>query len=90
MFHDLRRSCVRNMERAGVSRSVATKITGHKTETIYRRYAIVSEADVAAGLGKVSSALGHISATNGDFGGPEGSAEAAQAVGGDDGARGGS
>jgi hypothetical protein len=27
--------------RRGVSRSVATKLTGHKTEAIYRRYAIV-------------------------------------------------
>ena len=34
------------MERAGVPRSVATKITGPKTESVYRRYAIVSDADL--------------------------------------------
>ena len=44
LIHDMRRSAVRTFERAGVPRSVAVSIVGHKTESIYRRYAIVDEA----------------------------------------------
>ncbi|BFU93439.1 MAG: hypothetical protein NTNFB02_01610 [Nitrospira sp.] len=53
--HDFRRTAVRNLERAGVPRSVAMKLTGHKTEAVYRRYAIVSEADLSEGLKKLAA-----------------------------------
>ena len=53
--HDLRRSAVRNMERAGLSRSVAMQLTGHKTEAVYRRYAITSEADLREGVSRLNS-----------------------------------
>ena len=46
IFHDLRRSGVRNLIRAGVSRDVARKISGHETDSIFSRYNITSPEDL--------------------------------------------
>lgn len=53
-FHDLRRTAVRNLERASVPRSVAMKLTGHKTESVHRRYAIADEAALREGAEKLA------------------------------------
>ena len=46
-------AAVRNLERAGVSRSDAMKMVGHKTESIYRRYAIADEKSMKEAAGKL-------------------------------------
>ena len=55
--HDFRRTAVRNLERAGVPRSVAMQITGHLTESVYRRYDIVSDADLTAAARQLNAAF---------------------------------
>jgi len=55
IFHGFRRAAVRNLERAGVPRSVAMKMVGHKTESIYPRYAIVSESDLREAVEKLGA-----------------------------------
>lgn len=58
LFHDLRRVAVREFEQAGIPRSVAMKLTGHRSESVYRRYAIVSDADLRVAVEKLTKARG--------------------------------
>jgi len=55
--HDFRRTTVRNMERAGVARSVAMKITGHNTESINRRPVIVCDAELQEATRKLAGTI---------------------------------
>lgn len=58
LVHDYRRAAVRNLERAGVPRSTAMQLTGHRTEAIYKRYAIVDADMLNEGVEKLAAFTG--------------------------------
>jgi integrase len=60
IIHDLRRSAIKNLMKAGVTEKVAMSISGHKTRAVFDRYHIVDERDVVGAMRQLQDGEGSV------------------------------
>jgi integrase len=63
LVYDFRRTAVRNMTKAGVPRTVAMKISGHRTEAVFNRYSIDTDDDIREAVLKTAAYVDTLSTT---------------------------
>jgi len=57
IFHDFRRSAITNMVHRGIDRDTARAISGHKTDSVFSRYNIVSEKHVVNAVAMIEHGM---------------------------------
>jgi len=67
-FHDLRRSGVRNLVRAGVDASVVMSISGHKTRSVFDRYNVTSMDDIRGAVDQLGKYLDTVRVSGKNYG----------------------
>lgn len=66
LFHDLRRTAARNMRKAGVHPHTIMLITGHRTDSMFRRYDIQDNKDLREAANRTAAYLNEQLTENGD------------------------